>query len=164
MAWRKVIVPVLVICLVLAMPAQAYAAEVYDGTISTTYITIFRDIASKIPINADYVFFRSGQNEYMMAVGDFAESGNSIEATGEVTIYAISTNNNNYSNGYEYSVSTQSGYSLDPGSALIYSNLGHYPDLIERIDYFGFATLLLLFVGLCLYLLRSLLGFCLRRR
>ena len=163
---RRKVIPALVLlfCLLLAMPAQANAASVYDGSISTTYITIFRDIASKIPITDDYVFFRSGQYDYMMVVGQFDDTGTTISTTGQVTVYTISTNSGSYNNAYEYSVSTESGFSLSPGSALIYSNLRNYPDLIERNDYFEFTALSLMFVGLLCYLLRSFFGFSLRNR
>lgn len=45
------------LCCLAALPLAASAATVYDGNISTTYITIFRDIVSKLPLTSDYVFF-----------------------------------------------------------------------------------------------------------
>lgn len=161
---RKVsrIIVFLVIAAVM-LPMAASAATIYDGNISTTYITIFRDIASKLSPFDDYVFFRSDQYEYMMVVGDFDYSSGLMSADGRVTIYAISTNNT-YNSSYVYSVSTQDGFSISPGESLIYSNLGDYPDLILRSDYYELSAVLLLLVGLCCYLLRSVFGFCSRKR
>lgn len=153
----------LMLAVIVAQPLTASAVSPYEGNISTTYITIFRDIATKIPLNADYVFFRSGQYDYTMVVGDFDDTGNAITSGSEVTIYTISTNSG-YNSIYDYSVSIQTGYTITPGSALIYSNLGNYPDLIERNDNYALATLLLLLVGICCYLCRSIFGFCLRFR
>lgn len=166
MVWSKVRKAVLAVAMVfaLAMPmaARANAASVYDGNISTTYITIFRDIATNLGIGDDYVFFRSGQYEYQMYSGKLTYSNGNFSGS-NLTIYTIDTNSSNYNNYYQYSVTTGS-LTLSPGDALIYSNLGHYPDLIERGDSLEFASMFMLFVGMCCYLLRSIFSFCLRRR
>lgn len=151
------------LALVMAMPSRASAAEPYEGNISTTYITIFRDIATNLGLDDDYVFYRSGQYEYQMVVGQLDYTGSLISADGSVKIYRITTNSG-YSSDYVYTITTANSFSLTPGNALIYTNLGEYPDLIERSVDFEFATLALLFIGLCCYLLRSILGFCLRRK
>ncbi len=152
----------LTLALVMAMPSRASAAEVYDGSISTTYITIFRDIATKIGPADDYVFFRSGQYEYQMYVGDLTYENDSFTGTG-LKVYTISTAGSGYSNAYTYDWST-SDLELAPGTALIYSNLGEFPDLIERSDYLAYSQILLLFIGLCIVLLRPIFSFCLRPR
>ena len=159
----KMIGVVVALLLAMAMPTAAMAADAtpYDGSISTTYITIFRDLATKVSIFDDYVFFRSGQNEYVMYVGDISYENGKFAGKG-LTVYTI-TNETNYNSVYNYSISTRD-LDLSAGSALIYSNLGQYPDLIERNDYYAFATLTLLFIALCCYLLRSVFGFSLRSR
>lgn len=165
MVWRKVSKAVFTVALLFAlalpMAARANAATVYDGNISTTYITIFRDIATNLGIGDDYVFFRSGQYEYQMYSGKLKYSNGSFTGS-NLTIYTIDTNTGSYgNNSYNYTITTGS-LTLSPGNALIYSNLGQYPDLIERSVSFEFATLLLLFIGLCCYLLRSIFNFSLR--
>lgn len=151
------------LALVMAMPSRASAAEPYEGNISTTYITIFRDIATNLGLNDDYVFYRSGQYEYQMVVGELDYTGSVISADGSVKIYRITTNSG-YSSDYVYTITTANSFSLTPGDALIYTNLGEYPDLIERSVDIEFATLALLFIGLCCYLLRSIFNFSLRFR
>lgn len=165
MVWRKIICfAVAIIACVLPMATHAFAAEPYDGTINTSYITIFKDIATKIDIDKDYVFYRSGQYEYQMVVGDLHYSTGQITADGLVEIYIVSTNSSNYNSGYEYFVTSENGFSLTLGSSLVYSNLGAYPDLIERNDYNVFTTNFLLVIAICLYVLRSIFSFCLRKR
>ena len=132
------------------MTLQATAAEPYaDGNISTTYITIYRDIASNIPFNDDYVMFRSGQYEYKMYVGELAYSLNQFSGS-QLTCYAISTNSgSSYSGGtYHYEISENQSLQLNCSDILVYSNLGGYPNLYERGD--NFEAVLLLFSGIAL--------------
>lgn len=162
-----ILVMVALLAVTMAMPLTAAAASysAYDGNISTTYVTFFRDISSKIPINSDYVFFRSSQYDYTMIVGDLDFSGDTFTSSVEVQVYEISTNSgSSYNSTYSYSVSSENNFSLSAGSSLLYSNLGNYPDLIERNDYYAFSAVLLLLIGICLYLCRSVFGFCLRLR
>ena len=161
---RKSITIVFVVLAAVMLSVTASAASVYDGNISTTYITIYRDISSNIGIDDDYVMFRSGQYDYTMFVGDLTLTGTTFRSD-KGQLYVISTNNGNYGNGtYVYTVSETSNFSLNAGNALVYSNLGHYPDLIERVNDYEMASVLLVCIGLCCYLLRSIFGFCLRRR
>ena len=167
MVWkRSLIVIVLSLAVMVAMPLTASAAEPYtEGNISTTYITIYRDIAAKLSPFDDYVMFRSDQYEYQMWVGDLDESDGVISSASDLLVYTISTNSSSgYSSAYIYTVTTGSALSLTVGDNLVYSNLGNYPDLIERSGYYETATLLLLLVALCLFILRSVFGWCYRTR
>ena len=152
---RKII---LCLCLsvILAVPITASANEIYEGNISSSYTTIFKDIAEKeVGFNEDYIFYRSGQYEFSLVVGDIAINDGVIASNGEVRIYAISTNSN-YNSIYEYSVSSSSSFSMSISNELIYSNLGNYPDLIERSNYYEIATFILLLTCLCCYLFRNI--------
>lgn len=148
------------LCCLAALPLAASAATVYEGNISTTYITIFRDIASKLPITSDYVFFRSSQYDYTLVAGDLTYNGSMFSGE-DLTQYILKTNSN-YNSTYEYGTAQIDTFSLAPGSALVYSNLGSYPDLYDRSDY----TLVGIFfaIALCFvcYLLRSIFAFNLR--
>lgn len=162
---RKIIMVLIALCLISAVPIQASAAEVYEGNISTSYVSIFEDIAEKkVGLFDDYVFYRSGQYDYQMVVGQLALSDNQITSDGSIQIYTISTNNANYNNIYEYSVTSGSAFSLTPNTNLIYSNLGDYPDLIERSNYYAVATLLVMLIALCIFFVRSIFSFCWRDR
>lgn len=162
MVWKKLILCI-ALAVFLAVPITASAADIYDGNISSTYTTIFKDIADKeVGFNEDYVYFRSDQYEYTLAVGKFSIENGVISADGDTRLYIINTESNSYNSAYEYSVSTDSSFNLTVSNQLIYSNLGHYPDLIERSNYYDIATLILLLTAICLYLLRSIFGFSLR--
>lgn len=164
---RKSLIKVLLVCVLAVTMVQPFTASAYsiytDGNISTTYVTYFRDISNKIPSGSDYVFFRAGQNEYVMVVGNLKLSSGKITSTGSVKVYSIYTSGN-YNSTYNYSETTESSFSLSVGSSLIYSNLGNYPNLIERNDVYAFSALILLGVGVGCYLLRSVFSFSLRSR
>lgn len=149
-----------VLCCLAALPLAASAATVYEGNISTTYITIFRDIASKLPLTSDYVFFRSGQYEYTMVAGDLAYNG-SVFSGEDLTQYLLVTNSS-YNSNYEYGVISLDSFSLAPGGALVYSNLGSFPDLYDRSDYTLVGIFFAIALCFCCYLIRSIFDFNLR--
>ena len=154
------------LALLLAMPISASAAEIYDeGNISSTYTAYFRDVVANVSPFDDYVYFRSGQYTYDLVVGDLTFNGSSFNAAESVTTYRITTNSGtSYNKTLQYSKTTDSNFSLRVGNALVYSNLGGYPQLTDRGDFYALATLLLMLVALCLYLVRSIFGWCLRSR
>lgn len=159
---RKIIALLVALAALAAVPLSASAATVYEGNISTTYTTIFSDIIGKIGLGDDYVFYRSGQYEYTMIAGEITWDGSRFAAD-EATRYVLVTNSN-YNSTYDYSSGTVSGWTLSPGSALVYSSLGDYPVLTERSDTYSLATLILLFACVCMYLIRSIFSFTYRRR
>lgn len=159
----RVLCSVCALAAMLAMPAAASAYTVYqEGNISSTYTTIFRDLMPKRKIQEDYIFFRSGAYEYVMLVGEL-EYQDGVFWGDAATEYRIMTNNG-YNNDYEYSVREVSDVSLVPGSSLIYSNLGQYPELQDQQDYLLFAQVFILFLYLCLILLAPVMRFPLRNR
>lgn len=120
----------IVICLLavlMAAPCTASAATVYDGSISTTYTTIFRDILSQAGPLDDYVFYRSGQYEYTMVVGDITYLDGTFTGT-ELTQYTLYTNTS-YNSSYDFSTGQLLSWELTPGTALIYASQGYYPEL-----------------------------------
>lgn len=149
-----------VLCCLAALPLAASAASIYEGNISTTYITIFRDIAAKLPMGTDYVFFRSGQYEYLLVAGDLTWSGSMF--TGSNVTQYILTNNSNYNSTYEFGTVSLDSFSLATGSALVYSNLGDFPDLYERTDYIETAAAFALALMCASNLLRPVFNFVLR--
>ena len=158
---RKGLITVLMaVCLIFPLGIQATAAEPYEGTISTTYITIFRDIAAKISPFDDYVFYRSNQNDYTLVCGDLRLDADRITAEA-VTIYTINADNS-YNSTYRYTVSNGGSFSLDVGENLVYSNLGNYPDLIERNSYETTAILVVLCVALAMFIIYRIYSFVLR--
>lgn len=161
----------LVVCLLAAISllgvnaAQAFALEVYpDGGIGTTYTTYFQDILDKYPIPPDYVYFRSGQYQYALVVSDELDFSDGVFSADTYDYYLISSSSN-YGSGYlTLYKNPGSALSLDVGDKLVYSSLGDFPSLIERGSYYDYAITLVLVVGGCCVLLRSLFTFVYRLR
>lgn len=163
---RKVTV-ILIICLFICgafcATVTADSHTIYDGAMSSTYITYFRDIASNIGINDNYVCFRSGQYEYTMVVGDIDYFMGVFSMSDSGTSYTI-TNNSNYNSYYSYEVSTIDSFELTTGNYLLYSDLGNYPQLIERGTHYEFQTLFIIIViGLCMFV-HTIFSFTYRSR
>lgn len=154
----------MVICalaLILAAPVRASAYTIYDGNISSTYTSIFRDLLSKKGINEDYLCFRSGQYEYVMLIGDLTYEDGSFSGD-KGTEYKITTNTG-YNSSYEYEVTSVRSIRLDPGSALLYSNLGDYPELLDADDYYMFAQLLLIWISIIMMLVHRIFEYTYKR-
>lgn len=166
MVWKRLI---FIVCLFLiiatAMPKKAFAYSVYtEGTLSSTYITYFRDIVGGIKPNDNYVAYRSGQYQYTLAVGDFTLSGSSISSTGTTKLYVYETSSSGYNSTYTYDVSEVTDFSLDVGNYIVYSNLGDFPLLEERGVIYEYATLFVVCViAFCMFL-RSIFEFTYRLR
>lgn len=155
---------VLALALILAVPVSASAYEVYtEGNISSTYTAYFRDIVASASSFDDYIYWRSGQYEYSLVVGDLDYSGGVFSSDDACTHY-IFTTSSGYNSSFSYRTVEINDFSLSVGDAFVYSNLGNYPNLTDRGDFYALASLLLLLVALCMYLVRSVFGFCLRTR
>lgn len=164
MVWQSVRKLCLLGCalaVVLAKPITARAASYtpFDGSISSTYTQVFRDLAHKLNPFDDYVFFRVGEFEYMLIAGELEYDG--VRFTGEsCTVYKIAAD----SGVTAYNQEEITDFSLDPGISLVYSDLGPFPDLIDGSQRYTFAVMLLGMVALCMVLIRSIFGFTMRRR
>ncbi len=118
-----------------------------NGSISSTYITYFKDIVSGQSINSDYVAFRSSQYEYILAVGNIDYDG-TFNGNGAIKIYTFDTESSNYNQNLRYTITSDSNFSLSRGETVVYSNLGDYPQLIERGSHYEVITAVL--VGVCM--------------
>lgn len=163
MVWRSLKAMVFALALCISMATQTHAYSVYDGNPSSTYLAYFSDMLSKFPISSDYVAFRSGQNEYILAVGNFDFSGGVFSADSDTDICIISSTGN-YNGYYRMDFEVDSNFVLSVGNHIIYSNLGNFPTLESRGDIFNVSTIYIL-ATLCLCLcLRSVFEWrrCLR--
>lgn len=141
---------------------QAYTHSIYEsGNISTTYIQYFRDIVSGIGFNDNYVAFRSGQYTYTLIVGDITYQGNDFISNDTVKCYEFTTNTG-YSSSYVYDVTELENFSLNTTNELLYSDLGDYPQLIERGAKFEILTTFIMCVALLCAFIRGL-WFCRKR-
>lgn len=124
---------------------------VYDeGTISTTYLEIARGLVKYVSFGQDYVFARTGQYEYLFAVGDFEEG-----FSGSAEVWKIIVGN--YSSNYSFIHYTDSSFSLSVGDGVIYSSVSPYPSL-EGNDY-SYAILFVSSFVLCLFGVWSIIRF-----
>lgn len=161
---RKIIVILAVLAVIMATPLTASAYSIYeDGSLSSTYTTYFRDVVSNISPFDDYIYWRSGQYQYSLVVGDIDYSNGRFSSSGECTHYYFTTSSG-YNSTFSYHVDNINDFSLSVGDSLVYSNLGNYPNLTDRGDLYALSALILMLIALCLYLLRSVFGFCLRSR
>lgn len=127
------------------------SSVVYDeGTISTTYLELARGLVKYVPFGQDYVFARTGQYEYLFAVGDFEEG-----FSGSAEIWKITTGN--YSSNYSFNHYTDSSFSLSVGNGLIYSSVSPYPSL-EGVN-FSYALVFVSAFALCMFGVWSIIRF-----
>lgn len=166
MVWKRLACLALALAVLLPMAITASAADVYtEGNISTTYVTYFRDILGKLPPSDDYVFFRSGQSEYTMVVGDLFYQNNIISAYTPCRVYQIYTSSSSgYQSTYHFAANNYAEYTVNIGSGLVYSNLGDFPDLNERSDYLETAILVLMLIFIFMHLISRIFNFTLRSR
>lgn len=152
---RKIIIAcciVAIITSVLCTPLFAATHSVYtEGNLSTTYVQYFKDILSGANINDDYIAFRSGQYSYTMVVGDLDISGDTVSLKDSGVIYTF-TQSGNYNSTYSFNYSNINQFSVNVGDNIIYSNVGHYPHLIERSAHIETLTLVLL-SAMCVFVL-----------
>ena len=154
---RKVKSLFICVALLLAFATVAHAETytAYDGNISTTYITYFRDIVSGIKFNDNYVAFRAGERDYRMAVGDISYNSGTFNADTPVKVYVFSSSESSYNSYYKYSVLEQGNFRLDPGDNVIYSDLGDYPQLVERGAKYEMLSAVLFSIALLGFVVRQ---------
>lgn len=108
----------------------AYAAA--DGyNLGTTYASIFAGVAQKIPFGQNYVYWRDDQYSYKLAYGKLSQQGAIFTADEPVTILTYTTSSG-YNSVYSYTESVDNDFYLNAGNALVYSDLGSYPDIFNR--------------------------------
>lgn len=148
----------------LALPAAANAAEytVYEGNLSGTYTDMARDLMGSVGLDDSYLFFRSGQYEYTLLVGDLTYENGVFTAPTAIE-YRIYTGSG-YGNDYSYSVTDVSDVRLSPGSSIVYSDLGDYPELRSWGDLLDLAQVFLLAMYGVMFLVHCIFSFILRRR
>lgn len=142
----------------------ALQEEAYQGTISSTYVTYFRDIAATLPVTHNYVMLRTSDDVYKMYSGDIEESGGDFNLYGDGYCYTITyEQGSGYGNSYySYNVSPVSDVSITAGNKLVYSNLGGYPSLTARGDSIEYALFVAFFSFCIACVLHGVFQFLLR--
>lgn len=138
----------ILLCSAFCTIANAETHTVYDeGNINTTYLTYFKDIISGIGFNDNYVAFRSGQYTYTMVVGELQYNNGVISLVNEGKEYVFSQSGN-YNSTHRYYVNEINNFSLNTGNYIIYSDIGDYPELVERGAKYEIFTAVLLCTAL----------------
>lgn len=127
-----------------AVGASATAYEPYNGSMSTTYITYFRDILAGRSIQDNYVAFRSGQYEYIMVTGKLSFDGTTFTLSDTGTMFTFSASDTGYNSVYVYHTSEVTEFTLTPNDMMVYSDLGAYPQLEERTQRYEILTAVML--------------------
>lgn len=146
----------------MAATASAAGYTVYEGNISGTYSGIAKDLMGSVGLDDSYLFFRSGQYEYILLVGDLSYSNGRFTADSAVE-YKILTGSN-YGQDYSYYVTDVTDVSLSPGFNMVYSDLGDYPELRSWSDMLDLLQVFLLALYGVMFLIHCIFSFVLRRR
>lgn len=147
---RKISASICAIALIMAlsMPALGATHDVYkEGNPSTTYIQYFRDIVAGIGFKDHYVAFRSGQYSYTMCVGNLEYTNGIISLVGEGELYTF-TQIGNYNSLYSLNYEEVSNFSVSVDNYIVYSDLGHFPQLVERGAQYEMLSAVLIVIGL----------------
>ena len=162
MVWKvsKIVCVIGLIGAILCAPVQAATHEIYGrGLMSTTYLDYLKDMLSGADFNADYVAFRSESTSYTLIVGDLEYENGEFTNVGECKEYKFYTDGTN-ANYFKLDNKALSEFSLVPNGLVIYSNLGEYPELVERGAKYEMFTALLI----CIFMLCIVVGRFFRRR
>lgn len=109
----------------------AMAAISDNYGVGTSHVSIFAGIVGKLPLDHHYVYYRDGQYDYVLVHSvDLQYDGTSFYAADAETV-TYST-----SGGYQeqptITFGSETDWLLSPEDYLVWSDLGSYPDLIDR--------------------------------
>lgn len=124
---------------------------VYDqGTISSSYVDIAKGLIKYVPFGQDYVFARTGQYEYLFAIGDFEQGFSDYAEVWKIVV-------GGYNSNYSFIHYTDSAFSLSVGNGLVYSSISPYPSL-EGVD-FSYALVFVSAFALCMFGIWTIIRF-----
>ena len=115
-----------------------------DYGLGTSYNELFAGVVGKLPIGTHYVYYRASDDVYELAYSDGMELSGDVFTAPSATVVTY-----NVSGGYgrpaTFTVGTESGFTCDTGGYLVYSDLGSFPDLINReeVDYAALCCIIL---------------------
>lgn len=97
----------------------------FNGAISSTYLDLFRGFMPKLTYKQHYVLYRESQYVYSFVFGDdLSFSGSRFAGSDLTRVYFNASNSGAFGHSFE------STFSLSPGSAVVYTDLGtYYPSL-----------------------------------
>lgn len=136
------------------------------SVIGTPYASVtsnaYSEIASRTIIksgwNDDYVFWRSGQYEYCLAVGDIEFTGGVF--SGDNCKLFRYTLDSGYNGTYRLSVENDS-INLNVSNYIVYSNLGDYP-VFDNTYVFGRIGIFIVMIVSACYVMNSMFSWVIR--
>lgn len=134
---------------------SAASYDTYEGSISSSQITYFRDILPSTSILDNYVVFRDGQYSYQMVVGDLSYSNGVFTLNDTGRIYTINTNSS-YNSYYTYSNTDIDSFTLNTNDRIVYSDLGNYPQLEERGQRYEVLQTVLISIACVSFIIRNI--------
>lgn len=127
-----------------------------DYGVGTSNINLFGPLAAKLPFGTHYVYWRDGQYQYRLAYSQEITVSGSRFSSPSVTLVTYQTNMG-YGSQATWTVSKDSNFSLSAGNYLVWSDLGDYPQLVDRsVRDYVHAAVIGLAVLFVFNLLRSL--------
>lgn len=120
-----------------------------DGFPADQYVLWASRYLNKVRLGQNYVFARTGQYQYIMAIGEIDGS-----FTGSATVYVLNLARSGYD--YSYIVYEDSSFSLTRGQSLVYSSYDGFPSLpgYDRSVDLLFLSSLVIMCGLGVWLAR----------
>ena len=109
----------------------ALAAISDNYGVGTSHVSIFAGMVGKLPLGHHYVYYRDGQYDYVLAHSDSLVYDGGMFSAADATIVTYTTSGS-YQSQPTFTVSSDSDFQLDPADYLVWSDLGEYPDLIDR--------------------------------
>lgn len=129
----KKLIP-LIIAVLLCGSAYAATYTPYYGTISSTYLSIFKDVAVGV-VNKDYVAWRNSDSEYLMYYGDDLTVSDGVFDGGTGTLVGVTQQRAYAESGtayytyYSYTIDDVDDITVNAGDMLVYSSAPGYPSL-----------------------------------
>lgn len=115
---------------VLTVSVSAYQID-SDYGVGTTNVTLFTGFVHDLDFGEHYLYWRNSRYEYCMAISSSLVCNGSLFTASDAVVITYSTNTA-YAGQAILSRQSVSGFSLDAGNYLVYSDLGNYPRLTER--------------------------------
>lgn len=167
MVWqiKKIIIPfLLIIILCFSVTAESYTP--YLGTYNSTFLNVFRDVASGLMPSDKYVVWRDSEDNYCMYYSNSLTFSSGTYTGNEGKLLTLSSlrvgsSYESYYTYYEIIDRDISSFELsNPYSVLIYSSFPGTPILHEGGANINAAILLILVISVFVILIFRLFGFC----
>lgn len=140
-----------IILLLLITSAYAVNYNAYQGSFSSTYLNIFRDVAENLS-GEDYVAWRASDEVYCMYIGNDLEENAGTFTGGEGRLLSLSSSRSDSGSSYNtytsYSMTDISDIRLTTNNVLVYSSIKEYPALKQGGEEYEISLILIIAIAL----------------